>query len=420
MERIIGIRSRVKRAAGDEKQSSVKEKGVNVEEIEDASKVDAESKKDDKKSRSTMVAIKQGKKFIKLALKTDQDELDFALGKLPIKWRKAAKNEDLSGFFQHHLKQNKKDGTISVPETYEGFTSGDKVAMVLGGSGDRFAYALSNRGEEIDGKVFRLPPNSLKQKRGEAGKDDDHFLLAKLLEEEPQLFYCTNAKSRDIINIRELWALRQTTQRDRIACELRLYQQAIGRIFLSEKGYYPEGTIEAAYEVAKANSVILNNLLAEEKKVSSDLQKAIRKLDVWEKVLEPIPGCGEIIMAGIIAAVGDIKRFNSEAGFKKFLGVHLLGASGKFARKRKGQVADWHNDCRRALYLLGDQFNRRPDSVWGKKLLEYKAKFREKHPEEIINCKKKYGNGHIHKMATWRTLTKFAEWLYKEWRKVEA
>jgi len=120
MGRIIGIRSRVKRAACDEKQASVKEKGVNVEEIEDASEVDAEGRKDDKKSRSTMVAIKQGKKFIKIALKTDQDELDFALGKLPIKWRKAVENEDLSGFFHHHLKQSKKDNTISVPETYEG------------------------------------------------------------------------------------------------------------------------------------------------------------------------------------------------------------------------------------------------------------------------------------------------------------
>lgn len=420
MERIIGIRPRVKRANGDEKQAAIKETGVSIEEIDDATEVDSEAKKDDKKSRSTMVAIKQGKKFVKLALKTDQDELDFALGKLPIKWRKAEEGEDLSSFLKHHIKESKKDGSISVPAEYAGFQTGDKVAMVLGGSGDRFAYALSNRGEEIGGKVYRLPSNSLKQKRGEGDKEDDHFLLANLLENEPQLFYCTNAKSREVIIVRELWALRQTTQKDRIACELRLYQQAIGRIFLSKEGYYPEGTIEAAYDAAKANSDVLKNLLAEEKKVNSNLQKAVRQLDVWKKVLEPIPGCGEIIMAGIIAAVGDIKRFNSEAGFKKFLGVHLLGASGKFARKRKGQVADWHNDCRRALYLLGDQFNRRPDSDWGEKLLEYKAKFREKHPEEIVDGKKKYGNGHIHKMALWRTLTKFAEWLYKEWRKSEA
>ena len=58
--------------------------------------------------------------------------------------------------------------------------------------------------------------------------------------------------------------------------------------------------------------------------------------------------------------------------------------------------------------------------MWGKKLREYKVKLREKHPEVVeVGGKKRYTDGHIHKMALWRTITKFAEWLYNEWWKLE-
>ena len=88
--------------------------------------------------------------------------------------------------------------------------------------------------------------------------------------------------------------------------------------------------------------------------------------------------------------------------------------------------------------------------MWGKKLLEYKEKFRKTHPlvevyvtktvggktvREVMGSydpsetrpkhlksatmKTRYTNIHIHKMAYWRTATKFAEWLYKEWWALE-
>lgn len=85
------------------------------------------------------------------------------------------------------------------------------------------------------------------------------------------------------------------------------------------------------------------------------------------------------------------------------------------------------------MYLLVEQFNRRPDSVWGQKLRENKIKLRAAHPD--VMCKdcgctwddcvaqkshtRRYTDGHIHKMALWRTATKFAEWLYKAWWKLE-
>ena len=89
-----------------------------------------------------------------------------------------------------------------------------------------------------------------------------------------------------------------------------------------------------------------------------------------------------------------------------------------FARRRGGSVSNWHPDARQALYLLGDQFNRQSNRTrWGAMLLDYKAKFRAKHPQETDpeTGKSRYSDGHIHKMAMWRTLTKFVEWLADQW-----
>jgi hypothetical protein len=36
-----------------------------------------------------------------------------------------------------------------------------------------------------------------------------------------------------------------------------------------------------------------------------------------------------------------------------------------------------------------------------------------------VSGKQKYFNGHLHKMAIWRTLGQFAEWLYWKWRTLE-
>ncbi len=124
------------------------------------------------------------------------------------------------------------------------------------------------------------------------------------------------------------------------------------------------------------------------------------------------------------------KKFSlSASNLKAFMGVHLL-PDGSFPRKRRGQVANWHGDARQALYLLMDQFFKRPDSEWGVRLREEMAAFRVKHPEVVIEERedpatgkkrpvKKYNDLHIRKMAMWRTANKFVEWFYGEWLKLD-
>jgi hypothetical protein len=301
----------------------------------------------------------------------------------------------------------------------DGLKQGDVVAMALGGSGDRLAFALSRQAEKVGATILRVPSFVLKHRR-QGDKEQDAINLAVLAKTEPELFYPVEVRDRALIRMIECFRVKQDAMKERIACEQRLRQRFIGRVFCSENGGFPEGKIEDLFDAEKANDAILKALESEEQKRERELAKALEAVDIYTQLFKNIEGCGPSIASRLIAAIQYIRRFETDAGLKKFCGVHVL-EDGRFARRRAGVVANWHPDARQALYLLGDQFNRRPDSEWGKKLREYKQVLRQKHPEAVKgeNGKKKYTDGHIHKMAMWRTLTKFVEWIHREWWKLE-
>ncbi len=387
-------------------------------------------------ARPTMIAVKDGENVKVYELEEDDDEKDFLLGRYPTKYHNVTEPVDETKYFPHHLKRDDEGEVVRVPSAYEGLKAGDMIAMILGGSGDRFAAALSRRGEEIGATVQRIPPFTFKTERGAVPKEDDHLLLASLFQAKPELFQKLLPRDRDLIRLRESFMARKEAQRARIGCEQRLRQQLIGRIFLDEEGRFPEGSIEDMYDREKASNVIFKNLRAEEREREKELKICVHALSVWE-LFEGVEGCGEVIAAGIVSAIGDIRRFKNAAKLKAFSGMHVL-PDGRIPRRREGSTANWQPLARQALWLLGDQFNKRPDSVWGKKLREYKVRLREKHPE-VLNLPKmgddgkpvvhpktgkpvtvsRYSPIHIHKMAIWRTLTKFTEWLFREWTKLE-
>ncbi len=383
-------------------------------------------------ARPTMVAIKDGDHLVTHELADDQAELDFLLHLFPIAWRPAEEGDNPSSYQARHCKWTKDEVSgaqvlAKVPVEFEGLHRDDVVLMSLGGSGDRFAAALSRRGEEVGAKVCRVPSFHLKDLRGEAVKEDDHLNLIRIFEASADVFREMTPRDRALIRVREAYFARQEAQRARIGCEQRLRQQFIGKIFLSEEGRYPEGEVEALFDEAKANDKVFQGLLTEERQRDRDLKKVVHALPVW-KIFEDIEGAGETIAAGIVSVIGDIRRFANKKKLKAFCGAHVM-SDGRMPRRRAGQVANWVPNARQALHLLTDQFNRRPDSVWGQKLREYKVKLRERHPEPILvpsdptdpksKMVKRYTNGHIHKMALRRTATKFVEWLYREWTKLE-
>lgn len=384
----------------------------------------------DQEARPTLVCIRDGVKDSIIKLETEQDELDFTLGCLPTGYRDVSVGEDISQVKSHHLlkddpeeaaKKKRELRLDQVPKGYIGFKAGDVVAMALGGCGDNFAFALSRMSEKLGAgtKVMRIPPFILEDARGTDSKDQDHILLVNLAVTKPELFYDVILRDRKTIKIRECLRVRTDTMKARMACEQRLHQRFIGKIFCSEAGLYPEGSMEKTYAETRASDVIFKALLDEEKRAESELEKAVKESEVYQKVFGQVDGAGPKIAARIIATVGDIRRFETASRLKGYLGVHVL-MDGRFPRRRNSEVANWSGEARQALYLLGEQFNRRPDSEWGKYLRTCKARLREKHPEKIlVDGKSRYSDGHIHKMGTWRCMSRFVEWLFTAWWQLE-
>ena len=253
--RIIGIRHRIKKSAEGE-------------------------------SRPTQIAVLKAGEFEFFDLPDETAELDWVKGQFPVEYRKAVKDEDLTLFKEHQIKWRKvkKSENIAdipehmrkmeekiwlvadkVPIQFDGFKTGDTVVMVLGGSGDYFAYAISRQSEEIGARIVRVPPYDLKQFRGE-DKADDAQKLVELWQQSSHLFREVEPRDRDNIALRGFFYRFEDAMKARIACEQRLRQQVIGEAFCRADGLFPEGSIEKAFEALKASDKIFEGLEAEEKK----------------------------------------------------------------------------------------------------------------------------------------------------------
>ncbi|MCH7883204.1 hypothetical protein IIA95_02210, partial [Patescibacteria group bacterium] len=271
----------------------------------------------------TQVAIRKGEKAIRLLnLKTDEDELDFVVGRFPTRWRVADPDEDFSGIFPRHVRRRKKRGSeefeIVIPRenSYEGFQKGDIVTMALGGSGDKLAYASSRQAEKIGAEVLRIPPFVLMERRETYGckKDDpeeDARILAELVHKNPGLFYSVTIRDRRLILVRETYRARVRAMKARITCQQRLRQRLIGKIFCSEDGLYPEGAIEDLFKAEKANDEELRLHVKKEKALIKELKKALENLDIYTKLFKPIEGCGPVLAAPLISEICDIRRFET-------------------------------------------------------------------------------------------------------------
>ncbi len=430
----------------------------------------------DLEPRPTQVGIREAETTKSYNLESEQDELDFVKGVFPTAYRPIVDGEDLSGFREHQIKWRKlkdeekpeqfapnrlvKEGkktyyvATKVPVEFDGLLEGDRVAMMLGGSGDYFAFALTKRGEKVGARVYRIPPFVFDTKRTTRDKDQDCHRLAELLMQEPQLFYGVNTPDRDLIGMRIKLDERIDAMNDRIACEQRLRQRFIGEIFCSEDGEFPEGAIEKEFAALQTNDTILQTLLREEAGCERKLIKAVEGLEVYQKVFAPIDGCGPFLASRIIGDVQDVRRFKKVSRFRAYCGTHVqtwwkcaneacsklvaLKREGtpkpetcpkcngksfveyrRFPRRRNDSVANWKENSRQAFFLLAsDQAKKRPNTFYGWVLRAAKLFFRSKHERATVEGKLVYSDGHIHKMGIWRTATINTDQIYLAWWKL--
>lgn len=282
-------------------------------------------------------------------LEDENAEVDFVLGRLPISWRNASEDEDVSQHPPHHIKTAKRGaGQIKVPASYDGLKPHDAVATMLGGSGGYFALACARRGDKIGAHVFRLTPGSLKDNRSGDDKSEDAFLMADLLMEKPSLFYDVRERDSAGILVVELLRARTEAMQARIACGQRLRQQAIGAAYRAAGDLLTGiGDIEAEFDKLKASDIVYLNLEKEEARRMRELDKAVQQMDVYQQVFANVNGVGPAIAARIIAAVGDIRRFKvtADQGHIDFLRKQIK------EYEALGEVDDWKvSDLDRVSY----------------------------------------------------------------------
>lgn len=112
-----------------------------------------------------------------------------------------------------------------------------------------------------------------------------------------------------------------------------------------------------------AAAPMLKQMSDEHKKIV----KILKSLKIAKEVFDPIPGCGPLITARIMSAIGDIRRFENEAKLRAFAGYHHF-EDGSRARRKTGKASNWNMELKQATYLLCQQTLKMPKSPFRQKL----------------------------------------------------
>ncbi len=306
--------------------------------------------------------------------------------------------------------------------------------------------------------MYRIAPYHLKEYRsGKDKKSDTAFLLEMFTgTTHRDLFVEFEAYDAKTIEISALAKYRLLMMKRRISVYQTILQAQHDLLLITDEDCFPAGVIADEYRKRTADDPFLVATEAAEKHAKKELEKIFKNYDVYQKIFEPVEGCGPLIAARIISTVGDIRRFKSIAAFRRYMGVHV-DSQGRFPRFRRDSTeTGWAPNGRQGLYLFaGDQCMKNPNSEWGKKLRTIWEKEEILHPHPIviedetgteypllpetlvrigksdkyrvmqdgaemkqIKGKQRYYPGHLMKRAIWKTAGRFANHVFREWWKI--
>ena len=137
--------------------------------------------------------------------------------------------------------------------------------------------------------------------------------------------------------------------------------------------------VNALLESDSFRSTVFNRLKAQKKSIEKLLTGSKKKGDpkpaneIYEKVFEPIQGCGPLIAARLITSIGDIRRFETFPKLKAFAGYHHF-EDGSRARRKAGTVSNWSPTLKQGVYLFCDiTVKQSSASPWKQRLDQRKA-----------------------------------------------
>jgi hypothetical protein len=121
------------------------------------------------------------------------------------------------------------------------------------------------------------------------------------------------------------------------------------------------------------NAEYIKTLEAAKDFLTKKITKELKKLPVYTEFLSKIKGIGPALAAGLIAQIGDIKRFDNVSNLNAYFG--LDPREGVARRRKKGEVANWNATGRMLVCeLIPDQFIKQNSPVYRGIYDEEKAK----------------------------------------------
>lgn len=220
--------------------------------------------------------------------------------------------------------------------------------------------------------------------------------LLEAWEQFPDRFYAMGEFDDRMFRLRELVRARINLQQDyRIKAKQQL--EATGRDL---EPLFPEGKAYAAIRTVFANSRLVAGAEEDEATLEAEIKRLVRGLDIWEwlhpgsdSALPKVSGLGPALGGGLIAEIGDIRRFSGPDNLRSYARYGLVQktnpvdgeAEGRpgLPRRERGQVSSWNRYLERVVWLWAKTQVSRQDHVWRELFRWKKALECQAHPEEV-------------------------------------
>jgi hypothetical protein len=367
-----------------------------------------------------------------------------------------------------------------VADELVGVESGDVVASILGSTGGlvlaglihRIPEGITIKGITVFTFIGRFGDEFPEEKRAKAIAS----LLVLTAGEDGDVFHPILGNDLSLIKMSSALDQFTETQRARIAQGNRVFAATRASTFTDRALFMSNHSIETMAEQAIENDETHILLVGEEGRLKKVLAGLLEEIPIYVALRKRVKGAAVSILAPIIATTLYISRFPAMGKAVRYWGLGLR--DGQFMRRQTGKELGFHPACRQAFYQFGMQIVKggaepfwceryglnveryrlvHPHPVlvellpnpkyvkngnekkWvdGRRFKLVQGTFEEikegtrvvarmvadpDHPEQRIRVEKGYflyNPGHLYKMALWRTLTEFGEWLYWFWRSLE-
>ena len=212
---------------------------------------------------------------------------------------------------------------------------------------------------EAGAKIFRTTTDQTAKYREKLGwektHDNDVKILYALYEAYPEQFREFNPDPV-YAEFATLYASFKEMQKTRVALGNRLYAAE-----------------------SEAVQTVLKDFEKQEKQILKTLESKLETMPIYTEFLVKVKGIGPATSAGLIAFVGDIRRFKSVSAMMKYFGLDVR--DGKAPRLQKGQMAKWHHKGRSLILgVIADSFV--------KQRSPYRAIYDKEKEKQIPLCEK--------------------------------